>query len=109
MGIGLQHFLGQCIGKRDKACFTRFFWTASYFTLFVHISAAIPLLLTGLLGYSLLGFSPAMLLYAGIIIILGSATPIQATLIAKEMLKKTEKGKEKPSSILGFGKEKYSR
>lgn len=82
LGVGLQHFLGQCLGRSDKVCFTRFFWTATYFTLLVHICVANPLILAGVLGYSFLGFSPAMLLYAGVIVILGSAMPIQASLIA---------------------------
>lgn len=82
VGVGLQHFLGRCIGGGDAGCFRRYFWTTTYFSLIVYLGLGGVFLVSGLLGLSFPGFSPGMLFYAGILVILGSAVTVSAALMS---------------------------
>ncbi len=71
IGIALQRFVGECRGKHDDLCETKFFWGGFTISYSVYTITGLLLLVAGLLGKSFLGYSSSMLEAAGIIVLLG--------------------------------------
>ncbi|ADI31984.1 polysaccharide biosynthesis protein [Staphylothermus hellenicus] len=82
INVGLQHFLGICIGRNDPVCFRKYFWTTTYFSFIVYFGIGGSLVAFGLAGLSFSGFTPAMLFYTGLLVMLGSSTTISSALVS---------------------------
>jgi O-antigen/teichoic acid export membrane protein len=82
LNYGIQHHLGYCIGHRDMDCFNKFFWTTTLFLLLVYIVSGSILVIYGLMGYSFLNYTPQMLVYTGILVILFFSTYMNSCLVS---------------------------
>ncbi len=82
VGVGLQRFLGVCLGRGDSSCLREYFWSAALFSVMTYVLAGAALTSAGFLGVGLGNVTPEMLVVAGFITSLGFVATLNALLIS---------------------------
>ena len=69
VNVALQRFIGVCEGRGDVECRRRYFWSSTAYGLTVYSSAAFIVLALALLGRGLSNFTPLMLEFVSVLIL----------------------------------------
>ena len=80
--VGLQRYLGVCLGKDDVGCLRRYFWSTALFAVLSYALAGTALALVGFSGIRLGSVTPTMLEVAGLMTSLGFVGALNALLIS---------------------------
>lgn len=78
----VQKFIGHCIGRKDRECVSRYFWSTFAFIIAASIVSAAILFALGLEGLSYGRITPQMLVLAGLIVLLNVFNAFDSLLIA---------------------------
>ena len=71
IGAALQRHIGVCIGKHDKECAARYYWTSLLFSLITYPTVALILYVMGASGVGIANYEPGMLKAASALVLLG--------------------------------------
>ncbi|MEB3847210.1 MAG: hypothetical protein GSR74_04465, partial [Desulfurococcales archaeon] len=69
VNVALQRFIGVCEGRGDVECRRRYFWSSTAYGLTVYSTAAFIVLALALLGRGLSNFTPLMLEFVSVLIL----------------------------------------
>jgi O-antigen/teichoic acid export membrane protein len=78
VGVGLQRYLGEYLAKGEKERARVYFWSVLIFDLLLYFFAGSLLALAGALGFSFGGYTPEMLVLAGVLVAMGFTQPFMA-------------------------------
>ena len=82
VAVGLQRFLGMCLGNNNAECLRRYFWSTASFTIVTYVGVGTVLATLSLLGISVGNFKPEMLRIAGLVVSLGFVASMNSLIIS---------------------------
>jgi len=81
-GIGLQKYIGEAWGQKDRESLSTYFWSTTLFSAIVYFAAGFMLMLLALSGFSYKEFSPQAFVICSLLVALGFNTNFTALFTA---------------------------